>query len=299
MTIFGKCCCDCDCGGTVEKIIYTPTGITGPTGPQGIQGATGPTGPQGIQGATGPTGPQGIQGATGPTGPQGIQGMTGPTGPQGIQGATGPTGPQGIQGATGADGAAATVAIGTVTTAQPGAQAEVTNSGTPSAAVFDFVIPQGATGPQGVQGMTGPTGPTGSTDTQAVSAYSLPAAQVSDGGAVQFDVTATQSGTDVTHTAGSGDVTITQPGTYFVQYGATVAPTGAASYPVTDIVTLSVNGQTQSAGAGMVQFDAATPARQISAAAVLNVTDVPATVQVISSGGNFLYSNATINVFKV
>ena len=275
MTIFGKCCCGCDCGGTVEKIIYTPTGITGPTGPQGIQGATGPTGPQGIQG------------------------ITGPTGPQGIQGITGPTGPQGIQGATGADGAAATVAIGTVTTAQPGAQAEVTNSGTPSAAVFDFVIPQGATGPQGIQGMTGPTGPTGSTDTQAVSAYSLPAAQVSDGGAVQFDVTATQSGTDVTHTAGSGDVTITQPGTYFVQYGATVAPTGAASYPVTDIVTLSVNGQTQSAGAGMVQFDAATPARQISAAAVLNVTDVPATVQVISSGGNFLYSNATINVFKV
>ena len=284
MTIFGKCCCGCDCGGTVEKIIYTPTGITGPTGPQGIQGATGPTGPQGIQGAAG------------------------------------------------ADGAAATVAIGTVTTARPGAQAEVTNSGTPSAAVFDFVIPQGATGPQGIQGITGPTGPqgiqgitgptgpqgiqgatgptgpqgiqgatgpTGSADTQAVSAYSLPAAQVSDGGAVQFDVTAAQSGTDVTHTAGSGDVTITQPGTYFVQYGATVAPTGAASYPVTGIVTLSVNGQTQSAGAGMVQFDAATPARQISAAAVLNVTDVPATVQVISSGGNFLYSNATINVFKV
>ena len=232
----------------------------------------------------------------GATGPQGIQGITGPTGPQGIQGITGPTGPQGSRGATGADGAAATVAIGTVVTARPGAQAEVTNSGTPSAAVFDFVIPQGATGPQGIQGATGPTG---SADTQAVSAYSLPAAQVSDGGAVQFDMTATQSGTDVTHTAGSGDVTITQPGTYFVQYGATVAPTGAASYPVTGIVTLSVNGQTQSAGAGMVQFDAATPARPISAAAVLNVTDVPATVQVISSGGNFLYSNATINVFKV
>ena len=40
-----------------------PTGYTldfvipqGPTGPQGLQGATGPTGPQGLQGATGPTG---------------------------------------------------------------------------------------------------------------------------------------------------------------------------------------------------------------------------------------------------
>jgi len=130
-------------GETFTKILTSSDFLSGPTGPQGIQGptgatgaqgATGPTGPQGIQGATGPTGPQGIQGptgatgaqgATGPTGPQGIQGATGPTGPQGIQGATGPTGPQGIQGAT------------------------------------------GPTGPQGIQGATGPTGPfgvVGSTD---------------------------------------------------------------------------------------------------------------------------------------
>ena len=34
----------------------------GPTGPQGIEGATGPTGHQGIEGATGPTGPQGLTG---------------------------------------------------------------------------------------------------------------------------------------------------------------------------------------------------------------------------------------------
>lgn len=53
----------------------------GPTGPQGLAGATGPTGPQGLAGATGPTGPQGLAGATGPTGPQGLAGATGPTGP--------------------------------------------------------------------------------------------------------------------------------------------------------------------------------------------------------------------------
>ena len=59
---------------------------TGPTGPQGLEGATGPTGPQGLTGATGPTGPQGLIGATGPTGPQGLIGATGPTGPTGPQG---------------------------------------------------------------------------------------------------------------------------------------------------------------------------------------------------------------------
>lgn len=65
----------------------------------------------------GPTGPQGLQGATGPTGPQGLQGATGPTGPQGLQGITGPTGPTGLT---------PTFSIGTVTTGAPGSQASVT-----------------------------------------------------------------------------------------------------------------------------------------------------------------------------
>ena len=68
---------------------------------------------------------------------------------QGPQGATGPQGSTGPQGEPGADGAAATITVGNVTTGEAGTQAAVTNSGTTSAAVFDFTIPQGATGPQG------------------------------------------------------------------------------------------------------------------------------------------------------
>ena len=128
------------------------TGATGPQGPQGETGATGATGPQGPKGDTGDTGPQGPKGDTGDTGPQGPQGETGPQGPQGETGATGATGPQGPQGETGATGPAgssATIAVGTVTTLPPGSNATVTNSGTSSSAVFDFGIPQGATGPSG------------------------------------------------------------------------------------------------------------------------------------------------------
>lgn len=58
----------------------------------------------------------------------------------------GPQGPQGETGATGATGAAATISVGSVTTTTYGKAAKVTNSGTSSAAVFDFVIPQGAPG---------------------------------------------------------------------------------------------------------------------------------------------------------
>ena len=107
-----------------------------------------------------------LQGPIGPQGPQGVQGPQGEVGPKGDTGATGATGPRGPQGEKGADGAAATITVGTVTS---GAAASVTNSGTTSAAVFDFVLPKGDkgekgdTGEQGPQGETGATGPAGAT----------------------------------------------------------------------------------------------------------------------------------------
>ena len=66
--------------------------------------------------------------------------------PQGIQGATGATGPTGPTGATGATGTAATIAVGTTTTLTSGSPATVSNSGSSSAATFNFGIPQGIPG---------------------------------------------------------------------------------------------------------------------------------------------------------
>jgi len=76
----------------------------------------------------------------GDPGDVGATGPAGPVGPQGSQGTAGGTG------AAGAQGSAATVAIGSVTTGAAGSSASVTNSGTSTAATFNFTIPQGATG---------------------------------------------------------------------------------------------------------------------------------------------------------
>lgn len=64
-------------------------------------------------------------------------------------------------GVTGPTGPTPTVNIGTTSTLNPGSNATVTNSGSATAAVLNFGIPIGATGPQGLLGPTGPTGPTG------------------------------------------------------------------------------------------------------------------------------------------
>jgi len=53
-------------------------------------------------------------------------------------------GPSGLDGDDGAPGAAATIAVGTTTTGAEGSSAAVSNSGSSSAAIFDFTIPRGA-----------------------------------------------------------------------------------------------------------------------------------------------------------
>ena len=85
-----------------------------------------------------------------PTGPQG---SAGPTGSQG------PTGPQGSTGPQGVAGSAATITVGTVgAVAYPG-PGTVTNSGSSSAAILDFVLVTGEQGATGPQGSVGPQGP--------------------------------------------------------------------------------------------------------------------------------------------
>jgi hypothetical protein len=80
-----------------------------------------------------------------------------------------------VRGATGVTGNAATVSVGTVANGA----ASVTNTGTSAAAIFNFTIPQGATGVTGLTGATGigASGATGATGpyvtTASVSAGTL------------------------------------------------------------------------------------------------------------------------------
>jgi|TARA_R100000084_G_scaffold109439_1_gene76832 hypothetical protein len=77
-----------------------------------------------------------------------------------ISGSGGGLGPQGP---SGQNGQAASISIGSTTTGSAGTNAEVTNSGSSSNAVLNFVIPKGDTGvgAQGSQGPAGPAGPQG------------------------------------------------------------------------------------------------------------------------------------------
>ena len=148
------------------------------TGPRGIPGQDGTDGADGLQGPPGPTGPKGENG-TGLT----VSGYIDEPGPPSFDGAgpgdfiidseghgwfwetdtdpaswvdtgtiRGPQGPPGPEGNDGDDGAAATIAVGVTATGQPGTEATVINTGTTSAAIFNFTIPKGDKGEPGKDG---------------------------------------------------------------------------------------------------------------------------------------------------
>jgi hypothetical protein len=60
-------------------------------------------------------------------------------------------------------GGSSTITLGTVSTGNPGTSVSITNTGTPTAPLFNFTIPRGDVGPQGLKGDTGSTGATGAT----------------------------------------------------------------------------------------------------------------------------------------
>lgn len=243
-----------------------PTGATGPTGPTGLTGpigptgATGPTGPIGATGPTGPTGPAstvpGPPGPTGPTGPTGpAGGPPGPPGPTGPAGSPGPTGPTGLTGPTGSAG---TITVGTTTTSPAGGSASVTNSGTTTAAIFNFTIPTGPTGPSGSPGSGGPPGPPGpaSTVPGPPGPTGATGATGSTGSAATIAV-----GTTTTGPAGSS-ASVTNSGTPTAAVFNFTVPTGPTGAP--GGFTTNSDAQVNSLGIGVAASGVAGTIRAIS-----------------------------------
>lgn len=252
---------------TIYKRYYqtTPCGTFSFWAPVSADDAPSASGITGATGATGPQGEVGATGATGATGPQGEVGATGATGPQGEVGATGATGATGPQGEVGATGAT------------------------------------GATGPQGevgTTGATGATGATGSVDTQLLTAYSTPTAPASAGDALAFDVNGVSNGTGITHTAGSSDFTVTEPGIYTVAFHGNLTPASGAALPLALILELRQDGTAVPGAVVQHTFNAATDTATLAFSQPVAVSTTPSTFSVVGTGGNFLYSAVSLSLYK-
>jgi hypothetical protein len=198
-----------------------------------------------------------------------------PRGDKGETGATGQTGSQGQKGDkgdTGAAGAAATITLGTVSTGTAGSSVSITNSGTSSAAVFNFSIPRGDKGDQGNIGNTGPAGAAGAAATISVGSTTTGAAgssaSVSNSGTSSAAVfnftiprgdkgdTGNTGATGATGAAGAGVATGGSTGQYLQKLSGTNYDTGWSTivpgdrYLTTSTTSLSIGNGTKTLTVG-------------------------------------------------
>lgn len=155
-------------------------------------------------------------------------------------------GPTGAQGATGPAG---TITIGTVTTGEAGTDATVTNVGTSTNAILNFVIPQGATGEAATITIgTVTTGETASvtnvgTATNAILDFVIPIKEALYA-SLQNETAVTQTETGTIPltliesngiTVADSVITITETGVYEIEYMV------SAEAPVNAVVGLLIN----------------------------------------------------------
>jgi hypothetical protein len=164
----------------------------------------------------------------------------------------GPQGPAGTNGTNGTNGSAATIAVGSTTTLSAGANATVTNSGTSSAAVFNFAIPRG---PQGVQGNTGPQGAQGPAGpSQDLSNYATLGFATSAATAAGIAATAAANVYTDGVAAGLSATIATQQGEITTLQGEVTTLQGDVGGLQTDVTTLETKTQNQSATVGNTIF---------------------------------------------
>ena len=196
-----------------------------------------------------------------------------------------PTGPTGPTGPSGEDGAAAAVRVGTVTTGEPGTEAAVTNSGTDQDAVLNFTIPRGDTG--------------SAPPLSLLSSYSTPPQPGTSGTALLFDQNGTSYGSDISHTAGSAAFTINTPGVYAVSFHGAMSPASGVTFPLNVTLTLQQNGAAVPGGTALHNFHTSSDTANLALSVPVTVSSAPSTLQIMPSGGSFLYSSIGMTVCRL
>ena len=114
-----------------------------------------------------------------------------------------------------------------------------------------------------------------------------------------FDRNASQAGTDITHDQNSSQITIQTPGYYSVSINGILAPTSTSTLPLTTGLYLEQNGTPVAGAAAQHTFQNVTDSANLAFSQIIDVTSVPATLQVEAQGGDFAYSGINLTVQKI
>ena len=119
------------------------------------------------------------------------------------------------------------------------------------------------------------------------------------GSALIFNDTPLVSGNSITHTAGTSNVEINQPGIYQATFHGTASVHTGTSIPATLTVRLNVNGSPVTGAAATKTFTSSGEVTNLSFSVPFQVTAVPTTIEVVSDDAGFEMTDIALNVFRL
>lgn len=125
------------------------------------------------------------------------------------------------------------------------------------------------------------------------------AASVAAGGTIPFEVNNVSLGTDITHAAGTGIVTLNSPGVYLVSFNGTATPAAAAELPDLIEAELRLNGTAVPGASAGNTYTVSTDSASFAFTTAINVTTVPATLSVVVPEAGAIFSDASLTVQKL
>ncbi|HIQ97037.1 MAG TPA: hypothetical protein IAB26_10795 [Candidatus Limivivens merdigallinarum] len=103
----------------------------------------------------------------------------------------------------------------------------------------------------------------------------------------------------MTHSQNSADVTIEQPGYYYISFHGSISPAQGQKYPLTILMNLQQQGNAVPGSSVHCVFQNSSGVSNIAFTQIIQVKNVPAVVNVVGSGGGFLYTEISMNIQKL
>lgn len=103
----------------------------------------------------------------------------------------------------------------------------------------------------------------------------------------------------MTHTQNSGSIVIQEPGFYEVSFHGTFGSVSGADFPSTVSVYLEQQGQVVPGTNVQYTFHTTSDTSGLSFSQIVNVSEVPATLEIIGQGTDWFYSGITFTVNRL
>ena len=116
---------------------------------------------------------------------------------------------------------------------------------------------------------------------------------------MDFDRNNASNGNSISHAEGSADFIIEEPGYYYVSFHGTLSPASGVDFPLALSLVLQQQGASVPGTSVYHTFQTSTDTSNVAFTQIIEATTAPITLNMVGSGGNFIYANISMVIHRM